>query len=167
MEAIKRKYFWHDLAKDIEEYTSTCAVCQCVCVHRHKPYSMLELVCQPTTPMETISIDFITRLPPCQWEGKVVTVIFVIIDTYSKFSIYLPCRKDINAEELTELFYSQFVVIFGVPANIVSDYRSLFTSKFWSTFCFYLGAQCHLSTAFHPQTDGQTEWQNQTLKHYL
>ena len=56
---------------------------------------------------------------------------------------------------------------FGVPANIVSDHGSLFTSKFWSTFCFYLGARRRLSTAFHPQTDGQTERQNQTLEHYL
>ena len=49
----------------------------------------------------------------------------------------------------------------------MSDHGSLFTSKFWSTFCFYLGAQHHLSTAFHLQTDGQTEQQNQTLEHYL
>ena len=112
-------------------------------------------------------MDFITGLPPCWWEGKVVTAIFVIIDTYTKFAIYLPCRKEINAEDLAELFYSRFVAIFRVPANIVSDCGSLFTSKFWSTFCFYLGAQCCLSTAFHPQTDGQTEQQNQTLEHYL
>ena len=106
LEAIKRKYFWHDLAKDIEEYTSTCAVCQRVRVHRHKPYGMLEPVRQPTRPMETTSMDFITGLPPCRWEGKVVTAIFVIIDTYTKFAIYLPCRKEINAEDLAELFYS-------------------------------------------------------------
>ena len=112
-------------------------------------------------------MDFITGLPLCQWEGKVVTAIFMIIDIYTRFAIYLPCRKEINAEDLAELFYSQFIVIFGVPVNIMSDYGSLFTSKFWSTFYFYLDAQHHLSTAFHPQTDGQTEQQNQTLKHYL
>ena len=106
LEAIKRKYFWHDLVKDIEEYTSTCTVCQHMCVYRHKPYGMLEPVCQPTRPMETTSMDFITGLPPCWWEGKVVTVIFVIIDIYTKFAIYLPCRKEINAEDLAELFYS-------------------------------------------------------------
>ena len=51
-------------------------------------------------------LDSLTSLPPCQWEGKVVTVIFIIIDTYIKFAIYLPYRKEINTEDLTELFYS-------------------------------------------------------------
>ena len=75
-------------------------------IHRHKPYGMLEPVHQPTRPMEATSMDFITGLPPCRWEGKVVTVIFVIIDIYTKFAIYLPYRKEINAEDLAELFYS-------------------------------------------------------------
>ena len=130
LEAIKRKYFWHDLVKDIKEYTSTYTVCQHMHIHRHKPYGMLEPVHQPTRSMETTSMDFITGLPPCQWEGKVVTAIFVIIDIYTKFTIYLPYRKEINAEDLAELFYSQFIAIFGVPANIISDHGSLFTSKF-------------------------------------
>ena len=91
LEAIKRKYVQNDIAKDMQHHTSTCAVCQRVQVQHHKPYGMLEPVWKATQPMETVSMNFITGLPPYQWDNRVYTAVLVIIDTFTKFTIYLPC----------------------------------------------------------------------------
>jgi transposase InsO family protein len=167
LDAIRRKYFWHGMAKGIKKYVKTCNVCQRVAVHRHREYGMLEPLPRPKRPFETITLDFITGLPPSRWRNQVFDSILVIVDPYTKWSIYVPCRKDIDAKDLAEIILERLSGNYGMPRNIISDRGSVFTSKFWSTLCFYLGARRRLSTAFHPQTDGQTERQNQTLEHFL
>jgi hypothetical protein len=96
--------------------------------------------------------------------GKVYDSILVIVEMFTKYSLYLLCVKDIDAPKLAELLYEIMIPIQGMPENLVSDRGSLFTSQLWSTFCFCLAVRRRLSTMFHPQTDGQTERQNQTLK---
>jgi transposase InsO family protein len=167
LDAIRRKYFWNGMAGQIREYVKTCDVCQRARTQRHRTYGELEQVARPTRPFETTSLDFITGLPPSAWRGKVYDAILVIVDMFTKWSIYVPCGKDIDAPELAELFLVHLNAFVGMPRRLVSDRGSLFTSKFWSSLCYYLGAKRKLSTAFHPQTDGQTERQNQTLEHYL
>jgi len=114
-------------------------------------------------------MDFITDLPSSisSLSGEVSDSILVIIDRYTKMAIYIPTRKEMNAEELAAVFVKHVIRSFGVPKGIVSDRGSVFTSRFWSGLCYHLGVKRRLSTAFHPQTDGQTERQNQTLEHYL
>jgi hypothetical protein len=80
---------------------------------------------------------------------------------------YIPTTKEVSAPELAELFLLHVVKDFGVPGGMTSDRGAVFTSKFWATLCFYLKIRRRLSTAFHPQTDGQTENLNQTLEQYL
>ena len=167
LDAMRRKYYWHGMAGDIKEYVKTCDVCQRTRVHRHREYGEMEQVSRPTRPFETVTMDFITGLPPSTWNGKVYDTILVIVDVFTKWSIYVPCRKDIDAPELAELLLVHLNAFVGMPRNLVSDRGSLFTSKFWSSLCYYLGSKRKLSTAFHPQTDGQTERQNQILEHYL
>ena len=166
-DALCRKYYWRGMVKDIRKYVQTCDICQRNKIHRHKEYGLLEPLPTPSRPFETITLDFVTGLPPSMWRGKVYDAILVIVDAYTKWSIYIPCRKDLDAREFAEIILERVCGNFGMPKNIVSDRGSIFTSKFWSNLCFYLGAKRRLSTAFHPQTDGQTERQNQTLEHYL
>ncbi len=167
LELVRHKYYWHGMAQDVAAYIETCDACQRTAVHRHKEYGMLEPLPQPSKPLETITMDFITGLPPSKWRGKVYDAALVIVEAFTKFALYIPCRKDIDAPELAELMLERVIAIFGIPKNLVSDRGSLFTSKYWSSLCHYIGAKRRLSTAFHPQTDGQTERQNQTLEHYL
>ena len=113
-------------------------------------------------------MDLITGLPlSIDSESKAFDAILVIVDRFTKMAKYFPTRKTLDAAELADLFHKKIVCIFGMPSSIVSDHGSLFTSQFWSSLCFYMKARRRLSTAFHPQTDGQTEHQNQTLEHYL
>ena len=113
-------------------------------------------------------MDFITGLPPSSTGiGTAYDSILTIVDRYTKMAKYIPVRTTITAPQLAEVFISNIVRNFGTPDSIVTDRGSVFTSKFWSSLCYFIKARRRLSTAFHPQTDGQTERQNQTLEHYL
>ena len=80
---------------------------------------------------------------------------------------YEPVKITINAPGLAEIIIDVVVRQHGLPDSIVTEKGSLFTSKFWSSLCYLLGIKKRLSTAFHPQTDRQTEWQNSTIEAYL
>ena len=167
LELLRRHYFWENMTPQVKAYVKTCGVCQRTRVHRHRPYGELASLPQPKGPWQEISMDFITDLPPSAGEGTVFDSIFVVVDRYTKMSLYIPTTKTVTAEGLATVFLQRVVRTFGIPKGIVSDRGSVFTSKFWSSICFYLSVKRRLSTAFHPQTDGQTERQNQTLEHYL
>jgi transposase InsO family protein len=112
-------------------------------------------------------MNFITGLPPVLYEGKVVETIFVIINRFLKWLLFILVPSTINAAELAELFHTKVELQFGPPNGIVSDRGPIFTSNFWSELCYHSHIHLRLSTAFHPQTDGQTKRINQILKHYL
>ena len=80
---------------------------------------------------------------------------------------YEPVKVTINAPGLAEVIIDVVVQHHGLPDSIISDRGAIFTSKFWSSLCYFLGIKRRLSTAFHPQTDGQTERQNSTMEAYL
>jgi hypothetical protein len=166
-ELIGRQFFWPGMREEVDTYVDTCAVCQRNKVKRHRPYGVLNSLPVPSKPWEEISMDFITDLPPCNLKGCTYDAILVVVDRFTKLVRYLPSRKDWTAEELAEVFLAEVVCRFGTPAGIVSDRGPVFTSKFWSALCYHLKIRRKLSTAFHPQTDGQTERQNQVLEHYL
>jgi hypothetical protein len=110
-------------------------------------------------------MDFVTDLP--ESTASKYTGILVIVDRLTKMATYLPCRKDIDSPELARMFFEHVICKRGVPDNIVTDRGKEFTSRFWNRVCSHLSINHRLSTAFHPQTDGQTERQNQTMEQYL
>ncbi len=89
------------------------------------------------------------------------------MDRFTKMARYIPVNATIDAPELAEVFMNTVFKDYGTPVGITSDRGPQFTSSFWGSFMFYLQVRRRLSTAFRPQTDGQTERQNQTLEHYL
>jgi transposase InsO family protein len=112
-------------------------------------------------------MDFITRLPAVLYQTEMVDAILIIVDHFLKWSLFIPVSSMINAAELADLFYNKVELRFGPPNGIISDHGLIFTSKFWSKLCYLSYIKLRLSTAFHPQTNGQTEQVNQTLEHYL
>ncbi|SCO20290.1 uncharacterized protein FFB20_15917 [Fusarium fujikuroi] len=166
-ELIQRKLHWEGLETDVKQYVSTCRICQGTVSKRHRPYGKLESLPIPSRPFEEVSMDFVTGLPPVLFEGQQVDAILVIVDRLTKFVRFLPVSTKITASELAELFHKEIELWFGAPKGIVSDRGSVFTSAFWSELCYHLRIKQRLSTAFHPQTDGQMERMNQVLGHYL
>ena len=166
-ELIARKYGWDGLEATIKTYVETCEVCQRTKAPRHRPYGELQSLPRPERPWCEVSMDFITDLPVCRQGNDEYDSILVVVDRYTKMAKYLPTRKTIDAPALASLLFDRVVTQYGIPDGIVSDRGSIFTSHFWSAFCFHAKVSRRLSTAFHPQTDGQTERQNQTLEQYL
>jgi hypothetical protein len=112
-------------------------------------------------------MDFVTGLPKITYEKRKFNAILVIVDRFTKYALYIPCSKKITSEGLANKFLRYVFRPYGIPHGIVSDRARVFNSAFWRSFCYLLGCKRRLSTAFHPQTDGQTERQNQNLEHYL
>jgi transposase InsO family protein len=93
--------------------------------------------------------------------------ILVVVDRLSKMAHFIPTNETITAKDLAKIYFDNIFKIHGLPADITSDRGSLFTSHFWEGLCACLNTKQNLSTAFHPQTDGQTERVNGILEQYL
>ena len=103
-------------------------------------------------------MDFVTGLPLfADWKGDSYDLILVIVDRLTKMVHYEPVKVTIDAAGLAEVIINMVVWHHSLPDSIISDRRAIFTSKFWSSLCYFLGIKQRLSTAFHPQTDRQTE----------
>lgn len=166
--SLQRNYSWQGMARDIDSYVSSCTTCQTNKTPRHRPYGLLQKLEMPTGPWKSISMDFVTGLPEVDLgSNKKVDAILVVVDRYSKMARYVACRKDIKAPEMATVLLHEVFKHYGYPESIISDRGSLFTSDYWADTCFYLKIHRSLSTAYHPQSDGQTEVQNRSLEQYL
>ena len=113
-------------------------------------------------------MDFVTGLPiSTDWKGDSYDSILVIVDRLTKMVYYEPVKVTIDALGLAKVIIDVVVRHHGLPDSIVTNRGSLFTSKFWSSLCYFLGIKRRLFTSFHPQTDRQTERQNNMIKTYL
>ena len=113
-------------------------------------------------------MDFVTGLPlSADWKGDSYDSILVIVNRLTKMVHYEPVKVTIDALGLAEVILDVVVCHHGLPDSIVTNRGSLFTSKFWSSLCYFLGIKQRLSIAFYPQTNGQTERQNSTMEAYL
>nr|OQO15700.1 hypothetical protein B0A51_17498 [Rachicladosporium sp. CCFEE 5018] len=167
LELLDRSFYWPGMRKYVKDYVRSCHACGRAKARRHVPYGLLMTEGMSEGPWEDLALDFITDLPPSTLMGNVYDSILVVVDRFTKMAHYIPCGKEITAEGLADLYLREVMRLHGEAKTITSDRGPILTPKFWSTLCYYLGIRRKLSTAFHPQTDGQTERQNQTLEQYL
>ncbi|KAL0937059.1 reverse transcriptase domain protein [Colletotrichum truncatum] len=155
--------------KDVADAIKDCEVCAKSKPSRHKPYGELQPLPAPPAPWHSISLDFIVKLPKSREPLTKVQYdsILVVVDRFTKYAYFIPYLESSTAEDLAYTFLRIIVSQHGLPQEIVSDRGSVFTSKFWRSLISQLGAKHSLSTAFHPQSDGQTERINQILETYL
>ncbi|SLM33662.1 gag polymerase env protein [Lasallia pustulata] len=113
-------------------------------------------------------MDFITDLPLSSTYGSTTwDSILVVVDKLTKMAHYIPVQKTMSVTDFIKVFIRDVVKHHGMPEVLVTDRDKLFTSEKWTSFCFHMRCRCNVLTAFHPQTDGQTERQNQSLEAYL
>ncbi|GJR53614.1 putative reverse transcriptase domain-containing protein [Tanacetum coccineum] len=161
---LKKLYWWPNMKEIIAEYVSKCLTCSRVKAECQKPSGLL---IQPEIPMwkwERITMDFVTKLPKTS-SGH--DTIWVIVDRLTKSAHFIPTRETDCMETLTRLYIKEIVSRHGVPISIISDCNSHFTSRFWKSLQNALGTQLDMSTAYHPETDGQSERTIQTLEDML
>ncbi|GJW16343.1 putative reverse transcriptase domain-containing protein [Tanacetum coccineum] len=118
----------------------------------------------PVWKLEGIAMDFVTKLPRT---SRGHDTIWVIMDRLTKSTNFLPMREDYKQERLARLYLNEIVARHGVPISIISNGDSRFTSRFWQSMQEALGTRLDMSTAYHPQTDGQSEHTIKTLEDML
>ncbi|KAJ1596995.1 hypothetical protein NDA14_002766 [Ustilago hordei] len=168
IKAAQRHYWWPNMTAWIADYVASCPVCARYKAPRHRPYGLLQPLATPDRPWGSISLDFIEGLPPSKkYDSKTYDSILVIVDRLTKFAILAPTHKTVTAKQTAVLLYGHMIRLFGYPDHMVSDRGRQFISGAWKAFAEQMGVKHSLSTAYHPQTDGQTERVNQVIEQYL
>jgi transposase InsO family protein len=160
---LAQRYYWPGLNTSVAQYIRNCHPCRRSHVPRDRTPGLLHPLPVPTRPWQHVTMDF--KSFPKDKHGY--DAAYVVIDRLSKQSISIPCYKTTTAKDMAQLYVSYVYRYRGAPQTIVSDRGPQFISEFWNEFCRILGIQLKLSTAFHPQTDGQTEVMNQYLDQRL
>ena len=156
---LSSKFYWKRMKADIIEYCRTCDVCQKTKTPNFTKFGFLIPNPIPARPYQSISMDFIVNLP---WSNG-YNAIFVVVDRLSKQGSFIPCTTGLSAEEFAELFVRHIVCRFGLPDSIITDRDPRWTSDFWRGIAYFLKTKMSLSSAHHPQHDGQTEILNRHL----
>ncbi|GJR04635.1 putative reverse transcriptase domain-containing protein [Tanacetum coccineum] len=161
---LKKLYWWPNMKAEIATYVSKCLTYAKVKAEHQKPSGLLQQPEIPEWKWEKITMDFVSGLPrtPSGYDS-----IWVIVDRLTKSAHFLPMKKTDSIEKLAQLYLKEIVCKHGVPTSIISDRDSLFTSRFWKSLQEAMGTQLDMSTAYHPETDGQSERTIQTLEDML
>ncbi|KAJ9541992.1 hypothetical protein OSB04_028498 [Centaurea solstitialis] len=161
---LKTDYWWSGMKRDVARYVEKCLTCLRVKAEHQRPHGKLQPLDIPVWKWEHITMDLITKLPRTI---RNVDAIWVIVDRLTKSAHFIAINESSSSEKLADIYVQEIVARHGVPVTIISDRDVRFTSRFWSKFHEDLGTKLQLSTAFHPQTDGQSERTIQTLEDML
>ncbi|GJR26592.1 putative reverse transcriptase domain-containing protein [Tanacetum coccineum] len=161
---LKKLYCWPNMKAEIATYVSKCLTCSKVKAEHQKPSGLHQQPKIPEWKWEKITMDFVLGLPrtPSGYDS-----IWVIVDRLTKSAHFLPMKKTDSIEKLAQLYLKEIVCKHVIPTSIISDRDSLFTSRFWKSLQKAMGTQLDMSTAYHPETDGQSERTIQTLEDML
>ncbi|XP_073273259.1 uncharacterized protein [Primulina huaijiensis] len=161
---LRAHYWWEGMKKDISHFVAKCLTCQQVKAERMRPGGMLHSLEVPQWNWEHIAMDFVTHIPR---SNHGCDAIWVIVDRLSKSAHFIPYDRTCTYMKMAKLYIDHIVKLHGVPVTIVSDRDPRFASKFWGSLQSALGSKLAMSTAYHPQTDGQSERTIQTLEDML
>jgi len=161
---VQQLFFWPGMTKQVEQYCAFCDVCKRVKASTQAPQGELLPLKVPEGKWLHISMDMVTDLPETIFGND---SILVVVDRFTKMVHLIPCTKDITSEELVHLLNAHVFKLHGFPLTIVSDRGSIFTAKFSKAFAVSTGMKFHHSTAYHPQSDGQTERFNRIMEDVL
>ncbi|KAG7675040.1 hypothetical protein KSW81_002547 [Nannochloris sp. 'desiccata'] len=150
---LLRCYYWPQLQRDVRRGVQSCERCGASKSSNQKKAGLLQPLPTPTRRFEVITMDFVTSLP----DVDNFNAIMIMVDKLTKRVFLAPTTDKVTAEEAATLFYRHVVRNQGVPSTIISDRGTQFTSIFWKSMIAQLGIKHKLSTAYHPQTDGQSE----------
>ncbi|GJP29248.1 hypothetical protein CLOM_g22337, partial [Closterium sp. NIES-68] len=161
---IAKHYYWPNLAEDVQKFVTSCDTCQRIKSSKQKKAGPLQPLPVPEQPWQVVSLDFITGLPPTT-NGH--DAILVAIDKFSKMGHFIPTHTTARTDEIAQLFVRYIISQHGIPTTLISDRDPKFTSKFWKELMSLFGTKLAMSSAYHPQTDGQTERLNQVVEQLL
>lgn len=145
------------------EFVRNCEVCQRNKTEHLRPGGLLQPLDIPSAVWADVAMDFIEALP--RVNGK--TVILTVVDRFSKYAHFIPLSHPYTAASVARAFFQDIVRLHGLPSSIVSDRDPVFTSAFWKELFALAGVHLRFTSAFHPQSDGQSEASNKIIAMYL
>ncbi|GLB45948.1 putative retrotransposable element tf2 155 kda protein type 1-like [Lyophyllum shimeji] len=163
LELVSRSYWWPQMSRYIGSYTSTCDLCQRTKVRRQLPMGQLHPLPIPEGRWSVVSVDFIVELP----EAHSYDAVMVVVDSVGKRAHFIPTHTTCTAMGAANLYRKHVWKLHGLPDAFVSDRGPQFVAEFTRELYRLLGIKLSTSTAYHPQSDGQTERVNQELEQYL
>nr|GEW69368.1 putative reverse transcriptase domain-containing protein [Tanacetum cinerariifolium] len=161
---MKKLYWWPKMKVDIATYVSKCLTCVKVKPKHQRPSGLLVQPAIPKWKWDNIMMDFIIKLPK---SSQRFDTIWVIMDRLTKSDHFLPIKENDPLDKLARLYLNRMVARHEIPVSIICDLDGRFTSNFWKLFQKALGTKLSMSTAYHPETDGQSKRTIQTLEDIL
>ena len=160
---LSRTFYLPNLRQIVHNYVQGCQLCAKTKHSQHKPYGQLHPLPIPERPWQSISMDFIVKLPLADSYDSIL----VVVDRFSKMAHFIPCNESITASKLCTLLFQNVYKLHGFPESIITDRGSTFMSQYFKDMAKHFQISNKTSTAYHPQTDGQTERTNSILEQYL
>jgi hypothetical protein len=161
---VKAVFWWIGMKNDIAKFVAECLTCQQVKAEHQRPGGLLQPLPIPEWKWEHVTMDFVVGLPR-SLNGH--DAIWVIVDRLTQFAHFLPIKVNFTLDKLAQLYIQEIVRLHVTPVSIVSDRDPRFTARFWKSLQAAMGTTLNFSTAFHPQSDGQSEQTIQTLEDML
>jgi len=166
IDLMNRRYWWPGMTLLIRKYCQGCILCAKTKTPRSNPPGFLKPLPLPFAPWKDISVDYITPLPVCEYRGRKYQHIAVVVDRLTKGRHFI-ATETLEAEELADRMIDKVYSLHGCPDTVISDRGSQFVSTLWRELSKRLGVTLRPSSAYHPQTNGQTERINAELEQYL
>jgi Reverse transcriptase (RNA-dependent DNA polymerase)/RNase H-like domain found in reverse transcriptase/Integrase zinc binding domain/Chromo (CHRromatin Organisation MOdifier) domain/Retroviral aspartyl protease/Integrase core domain/Retrotransposon gag protein/Zinc knuckle len=164
LKAVQRGFYWPKMDQDVQRYVSSCDSCQRNKTLVGKPQGVHTPLPIADRPWESVSMDFVTALPRSR---KGHDAVLVVVDRFTKMVKFIPTSVKVTAEGAARLFFDHVFRLMGMPKEIITDRDPRFTGKFFKALCKLMGIKQSFSSAFHPQSDGQTERTNRVMEDAL
>ena len=163
IEIVTRDFNWDELTKWMNDYVRSCDECQHNKFPRHARWGLLQPLETLYAAWTSISTDFITQLP----ESQGYTQVMVVVDRLTKTAHFISLPTEATPKDVATVVLREVWKLHGLPTEIISDMDAKFSGEFWESLCKALGIKRRMSTAYHPQTDEQTERTNHVLEGYF
>jgi ribonuclease HI len=160
---LKQLFAWQGMKTTVHTFVKECLVCQQAKPDRAKLPGLLEPLPVPTMSWQVISMDFVEGLP----KSAGYNCVLVVVDLFSKYAHFLPLYHPFTAMSVAKAFHNSFYKLHGMPSSIISDRYKIFSSKLWKEMFKLADVNFSMSSAYHPQYDGQTERVNQCMETFL
>lgn len=163
---MSENYYWINMKEACRRYAANCSICRRAKAYNTQKQGLLASLPVPEGKWTDLSMDFVVDLPKCRRRNRIYENILVVVDRLTKKRIYEPMGP-MGTEDLLEAMHRRIFTCYGLPSSIVNDRGGQMVSKLWQRICKRYGIRSKLSSAHHPETDGQTENANKVMKNYL